>query len=340
MGGKLFQLPRMPRAQYLEIEADVRRYLDDKMPGRYRIPRYYGDKPDFGDMDVILAKPHDYDKSPDKWADEWDALRAAILRDFYITEYKSVGHIFSTSLRGLQTDFFMVPEEDLETTYTFMSFNDLGNFIGRICRRFDLKYGERGLEYVYRRAAGNHHVNLEVSRDFKEICNFLGLDYDAFQQGFGSLREVFDWVTTSPYFSVAPYLDETSSNLRKRAADRTTVTRFIAYLRECNVDKRPEFRERGSYLADVIAAFPRADLGTKIQRERDAEARSIVIAEKFNGKRVMRLLPSFEGEKLGALIRQFKASINDFEGWVLHTDEAEIDARIVAFAASFEFIST
>ena len=329
MGGKLFQLPRMPRAQYLEIEADVRRYLDAKIPGRYRIPRYYGDKPDFGDMDVILAQMHHLDK--------WDELRAAILRDFGISEYKSVGHVFSTSLRGLQTDFFMVPEEDLETAYTFMSFNDLGNFIGRICRRFDLKYGERGLEYVYRRAIGNHHVNLEVSRDFRETCHFLGLDHDVFEQGFGSLREVFDWVIASPYFSVAPYLDETSSNLQKRAADRTTVTRFIAYLRECNVDKRPEFRERVSYLDDVIAAFPRADLGTKIQREREAEARSIMIAKKFNGKHVMRLLPGLDGEKLGALIRQFKASIHDFEGWVLHADEAEVDARILAFAASFEF---
>ncbi len=329
MGGKLFQLPRMPRAQYLEIEADVRRYLDEKIPGRYRIPRYYGDKPDFGDMDVILAKTCH--------SGEWDQLRADILRDLGITEYKSIGHVFSTSFRGLQTDFFMVPAEDLETTYTFMSFNDLGNFIGRICRRFDLKYGERGLEYVYRRATGNHHVNLEVSQDFHETCRFLGLDHDAFQKGFGSLHEVFDWVISSPYFSVAPYIDETSSNLQKRAADRTTVTRFIAYLRACNIDKRPEFRDRVSYLDDVISAFPSADLGRKIQQERDAEARSIVFAKKFNGKRVMCLLPGIEGEKLGALIRQFKVSIEDFESWVVHADEAEIDARILSFAESFEF---
>jgi hypothetical protein len=331
MGGKLFQLPRMPRDNYLKVEAAVRVYLDEKVDGRYRIPRYYGDKPDFGDMDVILAKtPQLID---------WEELRASILRDFQITEHKSAGHVFSTSLRGLQTDFFMVPEEDLETTYTFMSFNDLGNFIGRICRRFDLKYGERGLEYVYRRAVGNHHVNLEVSRDFRETCRFLRLDYDAFDHGFGSLREVFDWVIASPYFSVAPYLDDMSSNLQKRAADRTTVTRFIAYLRECNVDKRPEFRDRATYLDEVIAAFPRADLGGKIQREREAEAKSIVTTRKFNGKRVMRLLPGVEGEKLGALIRQFKASINEFDRWVLETDEDEIDARLLAFAASFEFKS-
>lgn len=327
MGGKLFNLPRMPRSRYLELEAEVRRYLDTKIPGRYRIPRYYSDKPDFGDMDVILVKMLN-----------WDELRAGILRDLGITEYKTVGHVFSTNFRGLQTDFFMVPEDDLETTYTFMSFNDLGNFIGRICRRFDLKYGERGLEYVYRRANGNHVAHLEVSRDFRETCGFLGLDYGAFGKGFASLEDVFDWVIASPYFSVAPYLDEATSNLQKRVADRTTVARFVEYLGARGIDKRPELRDRKTYLDDVDRAFPAAKLAEKIVKERDAEARALVIAGKFNGKRVMRLIPGLEGEQLGILIRHFKASFADFEEWVLHTDEHEIDARILEFAAANGFL--
>lgn len=329
MGGKLFNLPRMPREAYVALEADVRRYLDAKIPHCYRIPRYYGDKPDFGDMDVILAQ------SPEVYI--WEELRADILQHFAIAEFKTVGHVFSTSLRGLQTDFFMVPEEDLETTYTFMSFNDLGNFIGRICRRFDLKYGERGLEYVYRRANGNYVAHLEVSRDFRETCRFLGLDYHAFEVGFRSLPQMFDWVIASPYFSVAPYLDDASSNLQKRIGDRTTVAKFVAYVRERGIDKRPEFKDRKAYIDDVDRAFPHANLAAKVEREREAEAQSIIIAEKFNGKRVMRLLPGLEGERLGILIRHFKASIEQFDHWVLRTDEHEIDARILAFAAAAGF---
>ena len=34
-----------------------RHYLDERLPGQYRIPRYYGDKPDFGDMDVLVVAP-------------------------------------------------------------------------------------------------------------------------------------------------------------------------------------------------------------------------------------------------------------------------------------------
>jgi len=326
MGGKLFNLPRMPRAQYLVLEAEVRRFLDTKIPGKFRIPRYYGDKPDFGDMDVIVAR-----------ISNWEELKTDILRHFSIVDCKTVGHVFSTSLRGLQTDFFMVPEEDLETTYTFMSFNDLGNFIGRICRRFDLKYGERGLEYVYRRANGNYVENIAVSRDFQATCQFLGLDYSAFEQGFASLTEVFDWVIASPYFSVAPYLDDQTSNLQKRIGDRTTVARFVDYLRAKNIDKRPEFQDRKDYLEEVARAFPKARLLERIEAAKQAEARSIINSEKFNGKRVMRLLPGLEGERLGILIRHFKASIVDFDDWVFNTDEHEIDARLLSFAEAEGF---
>jgi hypothetical protein len=322
MGGKLFNLPRMPRDAYLEVEAAVRGCLDSRLPGQYRIPRYYGDKPDFGDLDVIIPIRPD-----------WDVVRADVVRDLGIRESRAIGHVFSTVFRGLQTDFFTVPARYLECAYTFMCFNDLGNLIGRICRRFDLKYGDRGLSYVYRRADGNYRADLEVTLEFARICAFLGLDHGAWAEGFGSLPEMFAWVVESPYFSVAPYFNETKSNLRRQAVDRTTVSRFVAWLCAEGVDKRPVFADRTNYLAMVAAAFPEADLPGQITREREAEARHRAFAEKFSGKRVMRLVPGLEGKALGELIVRIKASAPDFEAWVLATPQEEIDAAVRAFAA-------
>jgi hypothetical protein len=322
MGGKLFNLPRMPRAGYVQREVEVRRYLDDTLPGAYRIPRYYGDKADFGDMDVLVASRPD-----------WGELRERIARDLGITQVKRVGHVYSTEYRGLQTDFFSVPAAYLDVQYDFMSFNDVGNFIGRMCRRFELKWGERGLAYVYRRADGNYKADLELTRDFGRVCAFLGLDHAAWQAGFASLEAVFDWVIASPFFWVAPYLDA-RGDLVRRAQVRPNVERFIAHLRERGVDRRFEFEDRAAYLPLVITAFPEADLASQIERERAGEARAVAVAGKFSGKRVMELVPGLVGEPLGEFIRELRASFDDFAGWVIATPQEEIDRAIVAAASS------
>ena len=234
MGGKLFNLPRMPRDPYLEVEASVRRHLDERLPGQYRIPRYYGDKPDFGDMDVlVVARP------------DWDEVRAGIVRDLGITETRAVGHVYSTVYQGLQTDFFSVPEPTLDSAYTFMCFNDLGNFIGRICRRFDLKYGEKGLSYVYRRAGGNYTRDLEVTRDFARTCAFLGLDHAGWVAGFASLPAMFEWVIEPPGSRSRPTRDEVDN--RHLAAPRRGAHHGLALHRvPAGEGRRQAVRLRGS----------------------------------------------------------------------------------------------
>jgi hypothetical protein len=320
MGGNLYNLPRKPRTQYLEIEHDVREYLNQKLEGQFRIPRFYANKPDFGDLDVLVQSRPD-----------WDKLRLEIVADLGITQTKAIGHVFSTVYRELQTDFFTVPAQYLESTYNFMSFNDLGNFLGRICRRFNLKYGEHGLSYVYRRDDERYKKDLEITQDFARICQFLGLDFPAWQNGFASLETLFEWVMASPYFSVAPYLQPEGS-LEKRSRERTTVQKFIEYL-HANVqnhsDFTPVFLERYEYLPLICQAFPEANLESRIEREQQLESHAVQFAKKFNGQLVMRLRPDLRDRALGEFIQSFRASINDFETYILESDPTEIARRIL-----------
>jgi hypothetical protein len=320
MGGKLFDQPRMARLDYLEREAEIRRFLDDRIPGEYRIPRSYGDKADFGDMDILVASRPD-----------WSELRQTFTAELGVSRVKAVGHVYSMLYRGLQTDFFAVPARFLDVQYDFMSFNDVGNFIGRMCRRFELTWGERGLAHVYRRSGGNYRADLELTRDFARVCAFLGLDHARWVAGFETLESVFDWVIESPYFSVAPYLDA-RGDLARRTQVRTSVQRFVDYLRQRGVDRRFAFAERSSYLDHVIGFFAEADRAGLIADEQAAEARADTIASKFSGRRVMALVPGLVGEPLGLFIRELRASFPDFDGWVLTTPQEEIDRAIVEAA--------
>jgi hypothetical protein len=327
MGGNLFKLGRKPRLEYLEIEAEIRSYLDQKIGDTYRIPRFYGDKPDFGDLDILVSST--------VANESWNALRLEITKDLGITQSKAVGHVFSTVYRDLQVDFFVTPEQYLQSCHHFMSFNDLGNLLGKICRRFNLKYGEHGLAYVYRRTDNPHYKqDLEITVDFARICDFLGLEFAVWQNGFESLEVMFDWVIASPYFSVAPY-QQMDATLKKREQHRTTMQNFVEYLERHNITKTFDFQPRESYFEMIDAFFPEANLKTQIQLELEKETRALLFAQKFNGKLVSSLLPQLEGKTLGMFIVNFKNSIADFEGFILEQDQHAINERILEFAKTF-----
>ena len=205
-------------------------------------------------------------------------------------------------------DYFVQPHEHFESAYNYMSFNDVGNFIGKIFRRFDLKYGEQGLVYVYRRQEGYYNRDLDVCTDPRKIFAFVGLDFEEWEAGFESLEQVFDWVTASPYFSVEPYKNP-KGNLVKRA-ERTTIRKFLEYIDEKGIDTVYEYSERESYLPMVDAFFPEAKLLEKIENEKQRERHDNAIACKFNGHIVMELIPELEGPSLGKFIRQFQQHYN------------------------------
>ncbi len=323
MGGKLFNRGRIDRERYLEIEADVRAYLDRQLGSdNYYIPRYYGNKPDFGDLDIIVRL---VDSS------NWQQLRTQIVKDLGIDEFKSAGVVFSTLYQNFQVDFFTAQPEYFESTYNYLSFNDLGNLIGKICRRFNLKYGERGLSYVYRRNNGNFLKEIELTTDFQSICRFLSLDYDRWLLGFANLDELFAWTIDCPYFSVTPYLDR-STSLERRIKERSTIQSFIDYLDRYQITKAYQYLEnRDDYLPWIADNFPAANLLDRLNLAIAAADRAEFIKTKFNGELLMRLIPELAGKELGIFIVKFKQQFPDFDEFIVNTDSADIEREILEF---------
>ena len=301
MGGNLFKLGRKPRAEYLEIEAEVRSFLDELIGVQgYRIPRYYGDKPDFGDLDVVVSS------AAIEALGGFETFTQAIASGLEVSQTKNVGHVYSTAYRNLQVDYFTRPAEQLESTYNYLSFNDIGNLIGKIYRRLGFKYGEDGLSYVYRRSAQeSYRRDIPVSRDWPRILALIELDVAVWQAGFDSLEHMFGWVVASPYFSVAPYR-ELSRSTEKRAKQRRTMARFLDWVEREQIEQIHEYeRDRSAYVPWVAEAFPEAELEAALARERALEAEDERLRAKFSGGLVRRWL-GLEGKQLGRFLRAFK----------------------------------
>ena len=305
MGGNLFKLGRLPRAQYLVIEADVRRFLDDLLPDGYRIPRYYGSKPDFGDLDVVI------DQGAVEALGGADAFQTAVTDGLGTSRAMNTGHVYATVYRDFQVDYFMRPSDRFEATYNYLSFNDLGNILGKIAKRLGLKYGEEGLSFVFRRESQTSYKKEHlVSRDWSRILAFLGLDLGPWQRGFETLEEMFGWVVGSPWFSVAPYLDGDKA-IERRTALRTTMARFVQWLEETGADQRPTFlADRSGYAPRIDLAFPEAGLTHWLNAERAREAEAVALRAKFSGD-LVRTWTGLQGRALGEFIRRFRSQYGD-----------------------------
>ena len=87
-----------------------------------RDTRYYFSKDSFGDADILclVDKPIEIDIT--QWIyDTFDSKEVVKNSSVYSFEYKE-----------LQVDFILTPLRNWETSYTYFSFNDLHNLIGKI----------------------------------------------------------------------------------------------------------------------------------------------------------------------------------------------------------------
>lgn len=324
-GGNLFKAGRVSKERYNEIVASLIPVLDKHFGNAYRIPVAYREKIDYGDVDIILDAG--YVQNNLTWERElFDDLGIEGLYDVH-----RVRNVVSMLYMNFQVDIFLVGSRRLESTYNFMSYNILGNLVGRLYHKFNLRYGEDGLFYVLR--GFNNHISKEISvtRDMEKMLTFVGLSYERWKQGFDNLQQIFDYVISSKYFCSNSY-DEKYFNVQKRATERPDFLKFLDYLKENSIDKNYPFDRNKDIYLDEIDEFFRTDLKTA---NAEHKAKQLVIEEvskKFNGKIVMEILGVDGGEKLGKFIGSYKNSKDDkFNEFILASTEKEIETDILNY---------
>lgn len=327
MGGNLYKTGRITKERYLEILSSLLPILDRHFGKHYRIPVAYRSKPDYGDVDIIVDATFVRNK---EWLEPLiEDLEMANRKQ---VEVKKVRNIVSVLYMNFQVDFFLLGESMFEMTYHFMSYNILGNLLGRIFHKFNLKYGEDGLKYVLR--GYNDRVSKEIylSRDMKQILGFLDLSYDRWAEGFDEVEEIFNYVINCKYFTSNSY-DEKYFNVRKRATERPDFNKFLDYLKKNGIEKNYSFyKEKELYIPMIEKYFPESKLSEKYKIHLFNQKIAKEVAEKFNGRTIMRVLNVTDGTIVGDRIGKIKAHYGDaFEDFILKSTQEEIDAMIKQF---------
>lgn len=298
MGGNAFDnLRRLIAAEYAPYEAEVLDQLS-RVYQRFAPIRYYHHKPDFGDMDVVVA-----DKALGRT--DFAAFLSALGADDVVYNKD----IYSFRYKDFQVDLIHVAPEHFDTALFYFAYNDLNNLIGRVAHKFGVKFGWDGLTYQIRTESGHRAQKIVLSTDPAAIYAFLGYDYARWQQGFDRLEDIFAFVASSPYFNPELYAFENLNHInRTRNRKRQTYTRFLDWLAE-----RPEYAaqathhfhpDKSLYLIKVHNAFPHADLLGQLKAYAQEQAAHEARSQKFNGHLVS-AWTNLKGKALGQVMAAY-----------------------------------
>ena len=320
MGGnalKNVQTVRLNKKDYFNLANRVLQKLRTKMPHvKFAIIPAYGDKEDYGDLDILTN----------------GFVDMFIIQElFKPLEVATNGPVISFEVELFQVDLIHTKDEDFDVGLDYYSYNDLGNLIGRIAHKLGFKYGHDGLSYVVRSGDYVHSV-IHLSKDRRQIFDFLGLPTATFDRGFNTLNQIFEFVCSSPYFNKNIYLlDNRNHTSRTRDRKRKTYMLFLEWLETkegLNCYPYETMSEKGGRTDKEpfmqLAFYVWPEFKSKyLSAQQDIEKLQ-QFKLKFNGI-VVSSLTGLTGQALGQFmthLRELKQP--SFVDWVIDTSDEEI----------------
>ena len=319
---------RYEREEFEQLSKELMVTLKDTFK-RVEMPLFYKNKQSFGDADIILSM-EDFNGN----------MRTYIEDTFSPNEIFHNGNCWSFDYKELQIDLITVAGEDFDSNYNYLSYNDLGNYIGKIAHGFGLKYGQQGLTYDHY-FKGIKIGRILISKDYDKIYEFLGLSYDRWREGFDELEDIFSFISESKYFNWE-YLQLENNNRvnRERDAKRKSYMSFLEYIdKNCKDDNHryPYEKDKSVYLKQVADFFPEANIELEIRRMEYEYCKNLYIKSKFNGGELMRRF-GLQGKEISEAIGSFKKAIesiplmdDSFEDYVLETPMEDIYTDFKSF---------
>ncbi len=287
----------------------------------------YRTKPDFGDMDILMENAPVDDLG--RWiTDIWSSAQTVVN-----------GRTISFECRQLQVDLIGQDADCFDTALAYYSWNDLGNFMGRIAHKLGVRFGHDGLSVIFR--DGTHQFGERiVSKDIKRILGFLGYDATRWRAGFDTLDDIYRFAASSPYFNPAIFAYENRNHTaRVRDRKRAVYRGFLEWMADrpdLPAYPWPSVQECGGrYLAPpalerLIDFFP--DFSVTYRDVMDEFALWRQAKTLFNGE-VLSALTGLNGHALGRFmqhLRQSHGNGTDFHRWLVQSGADGIQRWVMA----------
>ena len=332
MGGKAIKkvlISRIKLENYNKIKKDIFDILTEyiKLDSIREVPN----KIDFGDLDIIYKANENID------------LRKLII-DIYNPEeivvngtVMSISYYFKSLDEYYQVDFIKC--QNLEMSYFFFSYGDVGGIIGTITKFYGISFGEGLFCNISKEIIELHDKNgienfcnfkIELTTDPKEICTYLNLDYKKWCNGFDSKEEIFNWIISSSWFHKDIFIN-LNNHQKHQKNTRPLYKEFNDFIfDESRLLSNNELKKENRQL-ETLVYFNKIELLNNfiILHKKNNDKKN-----KFNGRKFIKY--GYEGKDIGNIMNTFKKYIHekyniDFNSWVDINYEGLIDNEINIF---------
>lgn len=334
MGGNALEAntARASSRHYLNVFAQVQRRLQSEWPevATY-LPRKHRQKENHGDLDLLVRR--DTANLSRKWINStFDN------RDLYVNDgVWTFDMPLPTSAfdNRFQVDLVTKRPEHWEMSKAYLDQSGFGNICGKLARWLRYKLGFQGLRMpVYKDPEGERSVKYGeyvLTRDPQRAFEFLELDYEGFQEGFSSMKEIFDYIAKSKYFCEQPFLPENmNAGQRHRDRKRPVWSQFKEYLsglkQNGNLPSKPKSRPtQEEAIQKAKEAFLESEIHHRLEGDKETFRLREKARETWTGEVPMNEF-GIEGEKLGEMLQAFQNTFNSdrhrFE-WVVRNSLEE-----------------
>lgn len=331
MGGNAFGFTanRISTEEFNVLERKLSDIFEQHKSSFINVPkviRSYRSKEGHGDMDLI------YTGNPD--------VVTKILTDNNIAVNVKRNGPATSYLHNLsddivfQLDFINEPEQTFDFAYRYFCWNDTGNLIGRLSHRIGLKFGHNGLWYVYRDCDNTRELaKVLLTSDFDTALEYLDLDPTIHSNGFDTVEQIFEYVTSSKYFDYQSVdLSRRNHVSRVRDKKRKTYNQFLQWLKDNSLDcYNLALPPKESFLDQHKQKFPH--LAIELEKVNIELAKRNKEKEKFNGAIVSKLT-GYEGLILGRFMAYCKE-----QAWysdIVELSDTHVRLRILESITMFQ----
>jgi len=306
---------RSTTEEHEKISKELKPRIEKLFNTEVKFLKYFHKKESHGDLDILILNNGNIGNISNKLKEE-----------FNIEHVNSNGGVYSFAYDNYQVDIIPQPLRNWETAPMFFDYDPTGNLMGKISKKFGLKYGFDGLVYPFRNFSGRLTKDIVISKNSERIFKFLGFDYERYQKGFETVEDIFEWVINSKYFSVDNFLMDNLTHIdRKRNAKRKTYRGFLQYVEKHKIKSNFIFdKNKDLYFKKIEEEFPEINFLNQLDEFKRKDNEIKEISERFNGVLIMKKFPHLKGKELGNAITKFKEHFENFNKYILEHSSEEI----------------